>query len=325
MSEPVDWEIPARARPKVQDFGIDLERTLSAVLSLHARIPEEAFTASVLGTDRSGNGVVIGADGLVLTIGYLITEAEEVWLFSADGRATPAHVVGYDQETGFGLVQALGRLNVRPIEIGSARPLGEHDRVVVAGSGGLRRALQAEIVAKREFAGYWEYVLDEALFTAPAHPNWGGTGLITPEGRLAGIGSLYLRFGSDKEDGRDGNMVVPIDLLPPILDDLTKFGRRRKPPRPWLGFYAAEVEDKLVVAGLAGGGPAEQADLRVGDLIMDVGGEPVRDLASLFRRIWARGDAGVEIPITVVRDGKSVGVSVRSADRASFLRAPRLH
>ena len=121
MSEPVDWEIPARARPRPQDFGIDLERTLSAVLSLHARIPEEAFTASMLGTDRSGNGVVIGADGLVLTIGYLITEAEEVWLFSADGRATPAHVVGYDQETGFGLVQALGRLNLPPLEIGSAR------------------------------------------------------------------------------------------------------------------------------------------------------------------------------------------------------------
>jgi len=325
MSEPVDWEIPARARPKPQDFGIDLERTLSAVLSLHARIPEEAFTASVLGTDRSGNGIVIGGDGLVLTIGYLITEAEEVWLFSADGKATPAHVVGYDQETGFGLVQALGRLNLAPLELGSTRPLREHDRVVVAGSGGLRRALQAEIVAKREFAGYWEYVLDEAIFTSPAHPNWGGTGLIDPEGKLAGVGSLYLRYGGDKEDGRDGNMVVPIDLLPPILDDLLKFGRRRKPPRPWLGLYAAEVENKLVIAGLAGGGPAEQADLRVGDLVLDVGGEQVGDLASLFRRIWARGEAGVEIPLTVVRDGKSLAVSVRSADRASFLRAPRLH
>ena len=325
MSEPVDWEIPARARPKPQDFGIDLDRTLSGVLSLHARIPEEAYTAGTLGTDRSGNGVVIGADGLVLTIGYLITEAEEVWLFSTDGRATPAHVVGYDQETGLGLVQALGRLNLPPLEIGSARTLAEHDRVIVAGSGGLRRALAAEVVAKREFAGYWEYVLDEAIFTAPAHPNWGGTGLIGADGRLAGIGSLYLRFGSDKEDGRDGNMIVPIDLLPPILDDLTKFGRRRKPPRPWLGFYAAEVEDKLVVAGLAGGGPAEKADLRVGDMIMDIGGEHVANLAGLFRRIWARGEAGVEIPLTVVREGKPVAVSVRSADRTSFLRGPRLH
>jgi S1-C subfamily serine protease len=325
MSEPVDWEIPARARPKPQDFGIDLERTLSAVLSLHARIPEEAFTASTLGTDRSGNGVVISGDGLVLTIGYLITEAEEVWLFSTDGKATPAHVVGYDQETGFGLVQALGRLNLPPIEIGSTRSLHEHDRVVIAGSGGLRRALQAEVVAKREFAGYWEYVLDEAIFTSPAHPNWGGTGLIDPSGRLAGVGSLYLRYGGDKEDGRDGNMIVPIDLLPPILDDLLKFGRRRKPPRPWLGLYATEVEDKLVIAGLAGGGPAEQADLRVGDLVLDVGGELVGNLAGLFRRIWARGDAGVEIPLTVVRDGRSVAVSVRSADRASFLRSPRLH
>jgi S1-C subfamily serine protease len=297
MSEPVDWEIPARARPKAQDFGIDLDRTLSGVLSLHARIPDEAFTASVLGTDRSGNGIVISGDGLVLTIGYLITEAEEVWLFSADGKATAAHVVGYDQETGLGLVQALGRLNLPPLELGTARSLHEHDKVIVAGSGGLR----------------------------PAHPNWGGTGLIGADGKLAGVGSLYLRYGNDKEDGRDGNMIVPIDLLPPILDDLMKFGRRRKPPRPWLGLYAAEVEDKLVIAGLAGGGPAEQADLRVGDLIMDVGGEMVDDLASLFRRVWARGDAGIEVPLTVVRDGRTMGISIRSADRASFLRTPRLH
>lgn len=325
MAQSGDWEIPAAARPKPRDFAMDLDHTLSAVVSLHARIPEAAFTASVLGTDRSGNGVVIGADGLVLTIGYLITEAEEIWLFSSTGKATPAHVVGYDQETGFGLVQALGRLDLPRLELGSAQDLQEHDPVIVAGNGGLRRALAAEVVAKREFAGYWEYVLDEAIFTAPAHPVWGGAALIGQDGRLAGIGSLYLQYGGDNKNGRDGNMIVPIDLLPPLLDDLLKFGRSRKPARPWLGLYAAEIEDKLVIAGLAEGGPADQADLRVGDLIADVGGEPVGDLAALFRRIWARGAAGVEVPLTVVRDGQSLALRVRSADRMSFLRSPQLH
>jgi S1-C subfamily serine protease len=301
---------------------MDIDRILQSVVTVRTSIPDDAFTAPMLGTRREGSGVVIREDGLVLTIGYLVTEAEEVWLTSNDGRLIPAHALAYDQETGFGLVQALGDLKLPALDLGNAAKAKIGDPVVLAD--GMNRSVQASIVAKQEFAGYWEYLLDDAIFIAPAHPSWGGAALVGADGKLLGIGSLRLQMSRGDENA-DINMVVPIDLLPPILDDLMKFGRRRKPPRPWLGLYAAEVEDKLVIAGLAGGGPAEQADLRVGDLIMDIGGETVDDLASLFRRVWARGDAGVEIPLTVVRDGRTMAISIRSADRASFLRTPRLH
>ncbi len=212
MSGQGDWKIPASVQPKAADVRYDLERAVSAVVSLSTRIPEDAFTAEVLGTERAGNGVVIREDGLVLTIGYLVTEADTVWLTTHDGRSVPGHVMGFDAATGFGLVQALGRLDVPVLPLGDSRSLKVGDRAVVAGAGGRTRAVSVELVARQEFAGYWEYVLDEALFTAPAHPHWGGTALIGPEGNLLGIGSLQLQQGGGS--ARAINMVVPIELRP---------------------------------------------------------------------------------------------------------------
>ena len=325
MTEASEWEIPEAARPTPDDVDFDLDTALSSVLSLRAEIPDDAFTAPILGTERAGCGVLIRDNGLVVTIGYLITEAEQVWLTSNRGTAAPAHIVGYDQATGFGLVQALGRLGVPALELGSAANSGIGDPVIVAGHGGRRHALKAQVASKREFAGYWEYVLDEAVFTAPAHPNWGGAACIGRDGRLEGIGSLFVQEA--RGDGRPltGNMIVPIDLLPPILDDLLKFGRTNRPPRPWLGMYATEVDDGLVVAGLVGSGPAQRGGVRVGDAVIEVAGDPVDGLADLFRRVWALGPAGVEVPLTVVRDGRAMTFRVRSADRNDFLKQPRLH
>ncbi len=325
MTEMGEWEFPAAARPRAEEVDFDLERTLSSVLSLQSRIPDDAFTAPILGTGRGGNGVVIGGDGLVLTIGYLITEAESVWLVSGDGAATPAHVVGYDQVTGFGLVEALGRLGAPVIEIGASRDSGVGDEVVIAGYGGLGHALKANIISRREFAGYWEYVLDEAIFTAPPHPLWGGAALIGRDGRLQGIGSLFVQEAHDEGVPREGNMFVPIDLLDPILDDLMKFGRVNQPPRPWLGMYTTDAEGSLVVAGLASGAPAHRADVQVGDVVLKVAGAPVTGLADMFRRIWALGPVGTVVPLTLSRDGDVVSVSVRSADRNEFLKSPGVH
>jgi S1-C subfamily serine protease len=195
----------------------------------------------------------------------------------------------------------------------------------MGGAGGRQHSVAARIVAKQEFAGYWEYVLDEAIFTAPAHPNWGGTALIGPAGDLIGIGSLQLQQAVDKGPPQNINMVVPIDLLKPIFDDLLKFGRRNAPPRPWLGLYATEVENRLVIVGLADRGPAKRADLRTGDIVLAVAGMEVSDLAGLFRRIWARGHAGVEVPITVYRDGETMELRVKSSERDRFLKGPSLH
>jgi S1-C subfamily serine protease len=197
--------------------------------------------------------------------------------------------------------------------------------VVVGGAGGRQHSVAARILAKQEFAGYWEYVLDQAIFTAPAHPNWGGTAMIGAAGTLLGIGSLQLERARPGGEGEHLNMIVPIDLLKPILDDLTTRGRADRPPRPWLGLYATEIEDKVVIVGLAAKGPAQQADLRAGDLILAVAGAEVNDLADTFRRVWALGDAGVEVPLTIHRDGRTFPVRVTSSDRTRFLKVPSLH
>jgi S1-C subfamily serine protease len=243
----------------------------------------------------------------------------------SDGRSVPGHVLGYDQESGFGLVQALAKLDVPALEFGESAGAALGERVVVAGAGGRQHSVAGRIVAKQEFAGYWEYVLDEAIFTAPAHPNWGGTALIGPAGDLLGVGSLQLQHAVDKGEPQNINMIVPIDLLKPIFDDLMKFGRRNAPSRPWLGFYATEVENRLVVVGLADRGPAKRADLRTGDIVLTIAGKEVRDLAGMFRRIWAQGQAGVDVPITVYRDGQTIELKVKSGERDRFLKGPSLH
>jgi S1-C subfamily serine protease len=325
MSRTVDWEIPGEIQPKPGDCAFDLDRALSAILGLRATIPEDAFTAGTLGTERAGSGVLIRKDGLVLTIGYLVTEAETIWLTSSSGGAVPGHVLAYDQETGFGLVQALGRLNTPPIDLGIGLRVGAGDRAIMAAEGGRRHAIAARVVARQEFAGYWEYVLDHAIFTAPAHPFWGGAGLIGADGRLIGIGSLHVQNANGRELRRDVNMVVPIDLLPPILDDMLTYGRPNRPVRPWLGLYAQEVEDAIVVAGLAERGPANKAGLRPGDRILAVREDPVASLAGLWRKVWAGGPAGSEVVLQVGRDNETLTVRILSVDRTRFLKAPKLH
>ncbi|MGC2717740.1 MAG: S1C family serine protease [Pseudolabrys sp.] len=323
MASLVEWKVPPAVQPRAEDYSYDLERTLSSVVGLHSIVPPDAFTADTLGVERAGNGVLID-DGLVLTVGYLITEAETVWLHLGDGHVMQGHALGLDQETGFGLVQALGKIDLPALEIGFSKSADVGERVVVGGAGGRTRSLAGRIAARQEFAGYWEYVLDEAIFTYPAHPNWGGTALISGTGKLIGIGSLQL------ERARGGknehlNMVVPIDLLNPILDDLRKFGRVNRPVRPWLGLYSTEIEDKVVVVGIAPKGPAARAEIKTGDVVVAVNGDRISTLAGMYRKIWMLGQAGVEVPLTLYRDGVTFDVRVNSSDRAKFLKGPRLH
>ena len=242
--------------------------TLSSVVALRAHIPDEAFTAGTLGTLREGSGVVINDKGLVLTIGYLITEAEEVWLTAHDGRVIAGHALAFDQETGFGLVQALGELGLPALELGDSDAVRLGDTALFADGEG--EAIRTAIVAKQEFAGYWEYLLDEAIFIAPAHPSWGGAALVDAEGKLLGIGSLRLQMIHNGQV-TDINMVVPINLLKPILDDLLTRGNVAKAPRPWLGVFSAENNGDVVVMSVTDKGPAAEAGLRQGDVISDVG------------------------------------------------------
>lgn len=325
MSDSVDWRVPPDVEPKPGNYDFDLDAALSAVVSLRSRVPSDAFTAEVLGCERAGNGVVIDEKGIVLTIGYLITEAEEIWLTTNSGRVVPGHPLAFDQVTGFGLVQALGGLDLPELPLGQTRDVMIGTRVIAAGAGGAPHSLTAFVAGKQEFAGHWEYVLDEALFTVPAHPFWGGTGLIGPKGDLLGIGSLQLQQAREDGSSVPLNMYVPIDILKPILNDMITSGRPNRPPRPWLGLYATEVDDRIVIAGISGRGPAARADLRQGDIVLKVGGSEVTGLAGLFRKIWSLGEAGVEVPMTVARDGTSIELRVASGDRNEFLKGPSLH
>ena len=233
----------------------------------------------------------------------------------------PAHALAYDQVTGFGLVQALGPLNLPALELGESAKVHLGDAVVFADGTG--QSIRASIVAKQEFAGYWEYLLDEAIFTSPAHPSWGGAALIGADGKLLGIGSLRLQMMRSGE-AAEINMIVPIDLLPPILDDLLARGQADRPPRPWLGVFSAEDDGDVVVMSVAEGGPAAEAGIRRGDIISDVRDSEVEGLADFYRKLWSSGPAGAELPMRVVRDGRETWVRVKSADRNLFLKKPQL-
>ena len=323
MPSLTEWKVPFAFQPRAGDYNFDLERVLASVVGLHAIIPPDAFSAETLGTERAGNAVVID-DGLVLTIGYLITEAESVWLHLNDGRVIEGHVLGFDFTTGFGLVQALGRLDLDPLPFGSSAATRIGEQVVLGGAGGRTRSVASQIIAKQEFAGYWEYLLDEAIFTHPAHPNWGGTGLISAKGELIGIGSLQLERERDSRS-EHVNMIVPIDLLKPVLDDLRRFGRVNKPARPWLGMYSTEIDGRVVIIGVSTNGPAARAELKAGDVILGINGDKITGQSEFYRKLWALGSAGVDVPLTVHHEGVTFDVTVTSTDRAKLLKGPRLH
>ena len=310
---------------KETEVDFDIDAMLASLVSVRSEVPEDALTAPVLGTERMGNGVAIGDRGLVLTIGYLVTEAQTLWITDHRGAAVPGHVLGYDQESGFGLVQALQPLSAPSMELGVSAECGVGDPVVVAGHGGDDALVVGRIIAKREFAGYWEYVLDEALFTAPAHPNWGGAALVGSDGRLLGVGSLLVQTVSSSGEKGGANMIVPIDLLKPILEDLKLYGRPNRPPRPWLGFLVQDIGSHLVVASVYDGCPADRAGVRVGDLVVEVAGESIDGLAKLFRTVWGIGPAGSEIPLTIVRDGEPRPVVLESVDRDARLKHGAVH
>jgi S1-C subfamily serine protease len=300
----------------------NLDSINNSVIKLRADVPEDAFTAGILGSQRIGNGVVIDSTGLILTIGYLMTEATDVWLTGPNGQDVAAHPLAYDQVTGFGLVLPLQQLDVPPLSFGRSAELqaGSEVQVVSAKEFGAPQA--AQVVARREFAGAWEYLLEEAIFTAPAHPHWSGAALVDESGALVGVGSLLVREIIDGEE-LNANMFVPIDLLKPVLQNLRSAGQADRPARPWLGIYAVELAGKVYVTGVVEGGPAQRADIREGDIISEVAEREVGTLPDFYRRVWAVGSAGSSVPLTTMRGATQIRLNVRSVDRGDLLKRPQ--
>jgi S1-C subfamily serine protease len=317
-------EVDEELRPLSRLFEFDLDLCLASVVALEARVPDDALTARSLGTGRLGNAVVIGEEGLVLTMGYLVMEAEQVSLTTGDGRRVDAHVLGVDQPTGLALAHALEPLGLPAMGIGDSRRVRSEEAVISAGGGGRAHALTAHILARAPFAGYWEYLLEEALYVEPAHPHWSGAALISSSGALVGVGSLQMEQRSSNGEGDPLNMFVPAELLPPILDDLAR-GRPGRQPRPWLGVHSQEIHAHVVVIDVTPGSPAARAGLRGGDIIHRVAGRKIGDLASFYRRLWALGPPGVSVPLTLQRGGDMFDMAVRSADRIPLLKKPRFN
>jgi S1-C subfamily serine protease len=300
------------------------EDTLAAVIGIQARIQANARSVETLGTQRRGTGALI-REGYVLTIGYLVIEAEAVHLTGADGRTVPATVAAYDHASGFALLRVVGPLNARPLPLGDSGALAEREPGIVIPASARDAPTLVHVVSRRPFSGSWEYMLDSAIFTYPPVADWSGAPLIGAKGELLGIGSLIVPDAGAPGTQMPGNMFVPVDLLKPILEELIADGRRRGPARPWLGVNAEEMRGHVFISRVSAEGPAERAGLRAGDIVVAVGGEHVSTLAEFYRRIWGRGGAGVEVPIRVLQRAQLRDLSVRSIDRVDYFRASKTY
>jgi S1-C subfamily serine protease len=297
-----------------------LDDLVAAVVHIKTSINPEATSIDSLGRKREGSGIVIDESGLVLTIGYLMVEAQSAEVITNDGRTLPASVVGYDSETGFGLLRTLEPPKLKALELGRSADVKEQDPALVASYGGADMVLPVHIVSRRVFAGSWEYLVDDAIFTSPPHPAWSGAALINHEGKLIGVGSLIVGDAKGESEPSAGNMFVPIDLLGPILGDLLTKGRISGAGRPWLGLNAQAVHGRLIVGRIAPGSPAERAGLHRGDIIVGIGGEKTRTLVEFYRKMWALGTAGVKVPLDIAAEDDARRVEVESVNRLDTLK-----
>jgi len=314
---PVSAQDQAQPAPPAARTRSELTVDALSVVKVRSKAVANARTAGSLGAQREGTGVVIDSEGLVLTIGYLILEAETVELSTADGRAFPATVIGYDNTAGFGLLKALRPLPVKPVQFGQSAKVAERELVLIVGFDGVAPAY---VVSRRPFVGYWEYLLDEAIYTAPATVNWSGAALLNREGKLLGIGSLVVGDAMGSRSQVPGNMFVPIDLLKPMLGDLIATGRSSSRPRPWIGINTQEVQGNVIVTRVSPEGPAEDANLKTGDVIVGIGGQAIKGQADFYHKLWGHGEAGIEVPLEVLRSGRVENVKVRSIDREKYFR-----
>ena len=308
------WRAAHVAVPELRADGVPLE----GVVKLSIKAVQDARTAESLGAEREGTGVVFGEKGLIVTIGYLILEAGSILVVAGDGRVYPASVIGYDHATGFGVLRA--GIDCRPLEVGSSADVRELATVLVAAHGAAGGASRACVVSRRRFTGWWEYMIEGGIFTAPPRFEHSGAALLDADGRLVGVGSLWVSDALEIGAAFPGNMFVPIDLLKPLLNDLLATGRRREPARPWLGVYSEEVQGHVVVTRVLPQSPAEQAGLARGDIILGVGGQAVGRQSEFYQRLWASGDAGTPVVLHVLHKKTVRQLTVQSMDRMAFLR-----
>ena len=310
-----------RAAP-IQDPGYQaLVNAANAVVGVKVKALPNARSNETLGDERTGSGIVIRDDGLVLTIGYLIMEADQVEITDSSGTKLPATVVAYDHATGFGLLKPLGRLSTKPIKLGTSAPVSQMDRLMIVTGGGEQTVSIATVVSKRQFAGYWEYLIKDAIFTAPPRLDHSGAALINKDGELVGVGSLFVMDALTPGEKLPGNMFVPVDLLKPVLDEMVRTGEQTASRRPWIGVNSLEENGRVTVMHVNEESPADKAGVSAGDIILSVNGEPVESLEKFYGTLWRPGSQpGSEVRLTLLHGVSLKEVTVRSIDRREFMR-----
>jgi S1-C subfamily serine protease len=303
-----------------QAVAQDTTAALQSIVKLSIRVPPDARSAKTLGTEREGNGILIDGNGLIVTIGYLVVESDSILVTTAAGKSVPAELVGYDHDSGLGLIRTAVPPGVPPLKLGDSTTTAERDQVLVAAHGGQDAAIGAFVVSRRDFAGSWEYLLENAIFTSPPIAGFGGAALIGRDGRLLGVGSLFIGDAMQGQRPLPGNMFVPIDRLKPILGDLLAQGRPSGPVRPWLGLQPEDVKGRVFVQRVQSDTPAAKAGIGVGDIVLAVGDKPVRDMADYYRKLWALGEAGIPVKLKVLQGADLREVTVQSVDRMTYLK-----
>ncbi|MDC0598877.1 S1C family serine protease, partial [Gammaproteobacteria bacterium] len=288
-----------------------------AVMGLHCSIPETAMTAALLGTERQSHAVQVSESGLMLTVGYSVMEASELWLTNRTGQTAEAILLAHDYDSGIALIRPVMPLGKAFLETAPAKSIkvGTEINILTSTS---KKAIPVELFAKEEYAGRWEYLLEEAFYTVPLCEDWSGAALLNTEGKLCGIGSLALGLKSPQGDVMPGNLFIPTELVMPHLEYMSLHGQKPGPLRPWLGTLIDEKEAELHVVGLYQGAPAAEAGVRPGDVILSVDQQPVSSMAGFFRTIWHYGSAGSHIPLTLKDGDGTRQVILDTVDRNSF-------
>ena len=319
LSNILEPNMKSSNKPRREDFSFDLDTTLASVVKITSNVPEDAFSAKTLGTSREGSAISINDSGILLTIGYLVVDSDSIFLHLKNGHTIESTLIAYHHESGLALIQALSKIDMPFITQGNKDNLKKGDSVIIAASGGIDKSISGTVVDRRQFAGSWEYMIDNAIFTKPFHPEWSGAALINEDGHLSGVGSLWLNDAEKVDDDSPGNMFVPIDLLTPIYEDLLAHGQAKEPHRPWLGIYVAENMENLFVSGVTLKGPASSAGINPGDILTAVNGQQIDSLQRLYKVLWSQGNAGVELILTIIRESTELDISVKSDSRYNFI------
>jgi len=300
-----------------------IEKFYESIVGISSVAVDNARSLATLGKERSGSGIVIDKEGHILTIGYLVIEADTIEITLANGDTYPGKVVGYDHATGFAILKSIVPKKLFPVDLGESEKIKENDVLYILPHLDEGPGSPTKLVSRRPFAGSWEYFLEKPIYTYPFNPHWQGTPLLNEKGQLLGIGSLFIRDSIAEGINSPGNLFVPIELLKPILKDLINEGKRKTKLNPWMGLTPDDSSGKISITRVSKDGPAEAAGIKAGDVLLSVNNKEVKTMQDFYKTAWSLGGPGTKIPINIQREDKNINLIINSIDRMDFFIKPK--